>query len=241
MTTPRKKRLSVYLRTSGKTQEREETIERQILNFHREWPRLKDTYEIVPRIMGATINDPEQCFFMDPGYNLEKWDERRAVHDLISVRVPLRQVDAIFLSETDRLLRSRSDELRGRISDAIRRYNIVIETKTGTVSPGLALGLLSTIGAEDKKNILLKTQEGKITRAERDNRPPSGKIPFGYKFIKRTGLWEVVEEEKHTILCAAALMTGIPVEGMPPEVAALVQSHPEGLPDPDVVAALNAA
>ena len=60
-------------------------------------------------------------------------------------------------------------------------------TKTDVVSEGMALSLLSTIGAEDKKLIMLKCQEGKITRAERENRPPRGKIPFGYNFIKRTG------------------------------------------------------
>jgi hypothetical protein len=99
---------------------------------------------------------------------------------------------------------------------------------------------MSSVGAEDKRSILLKTQEGKIRCAERENRPPSGKMPYGYTWIKNKRKWALIEEEKTVLLCAVGLMIGKVYPEMPPPIVALVQAHPEGLPDPKIVEALNA-
>jgi len=78
----RKLRLAAYFRTSSNGQEREETIRRQFDNFTRTWETLKDTYELVPRYLGADFTSPETFHFVDDGYNLEEWNER-TVSELI--------------------------------------------------------------------------------------------------------------------------------------------------------------
>jgi hypothetical protein len=222
LTIPRKLRLAAFFRTSSNGQEREETIRRQFDNFTRSWELLKDKYDLVPRYAGANFTDTETFHFVDDGYNLEEWNESTAFHDLMS-RCKRGEIDAIWTSETDRIVRSRSNELRGRILDIIQRSEVKILTKTGEVPSAILLSLLSSLGAEDKRAIMLKCQEGKITRAERDGHPPSGKIPFGFSFTKRSSTWAIVPEEAIIIRSAVSLMIGRALADISPSVAALAQ------------------
>jgi len=237
----RKPRLAAFFRTSSNGQEREDTIRRQFDNFQSAWEQqLSERYELVPRFSNSRSTDPAQIHFADDGYNLEEWDKTTAFHDLMS-RCQMREIDVIWMSEIDRIGRSRSNELRGKIQDILQRSEVKVLTKNGEIPSGILFSLLSSIGAEDKRAIMLKCQEGKITRAERDGRPPSGKIPFGYHFKKSTNMWTVVPEEARMIRSMAALMTGKILPDIPPSIHAVVHAHPQGLPDVQLVDVLNAA
>ncbi len=236
----RKLKLAPYFRVSSQTQKNEETIHRQIENFNNNWGRLKSEYQILTRFPFLDQKQPGNRYFIDEGYNLETWNEDSACHDLMS-RCKRGEVNAIFVSELDRLCRSRSAELRGRIKDILEARDVKVITKTGEVPPGILFELLSSVSAEDKRAIMLKCQEGKITWCEREGRPPSGKIPYGYDWDRFTRKWTVVLEEVTVIRCALGLVIGKVFEDMPSEIAALARAHPLGLPTPDVVRALNMA
>ena len=240
MTTEKKPRLAAYFRTSSSGQEREETIVRQYDSFARWWDHHSDQYELVTRFPKPRSKDPAQIHFADPGYNLEEWDSTKAFHELMS-RAQKREVEVIWTTEIDRISRSRSNEFRGKILDIFQRADTRILTRNGEVPPGILLSLLSSIGAEDKRAIMFKCQEGKITRLERDGRPPSGKIPFGYNFNKRTNIWTVVDDEAVAIRSVASLMTGKLLPDLPPMIQAMVQAHPTGLTAAEIVGILNSA
>ena len=235
----RKLRLAPYFRVSSQTQKTEDTIQRQIDNFDQASDALLADYAFVPRFVSGNQSDPKTRFFIDDGYNLEQWDEATALHDLLS-RCKRGEIDAVWVSETDRLGRSRSAELRGRIQDVLRDHDIRVLTKNGEIPLGLLFEITSSIGAADKRAFMLKLQEAKILRAEREGRPPSGKNPFGFERVKITQKWEIVKSERCVILSAIGLMIGKVFSEMPPAIVALAQAHPEGLPDPQIAEALNA-
>lgn len=118
-------KLAAYFRVSSLTQKNEETIHRQIENFHSAWERLRGEYDLVERFVFLDQSQNENRFFVDQGYNLETWSQDTACHDLMS-RCRRGEIQAIFVSELDRLCRSRSAELRGRIKDTLEAHEVKI-------------------------------------------------------------------------------------------------------------------
>lgn len=126
-----KKRLAPYVRVSSKAQKDEDTKQRQIENFECAWrDHLSRDYDLFPKINGAKGCDR---YFTDEAFNLETWNEDTDFVRLM-YHCEVGDVQAIFVSEPDRLFRSRSNQLRGRILDIIQTHKIEVGTKTGKMS-----------------------------------------------------------------------------------------------------------
>jgi DNA invertase Pin-like site-specific DNA recombinase len=232
-----KRKLIPYFRVSSKAQKEEDTKNRQIDNFERAWPQLSINFDIFEKIPGAHGHDR---YFIDEAFNLEKWDEAT---DFLKVmrHCQAGEVHAIFVSEADRLFRSRSNELRGRILDIIRDNRIEVITKSGVISENsIIMEFMSSLSAEDKRGILHKCHSGKITRLEREGRPPTGRSPFCFQWNKDAKKWSVVESEVQLFKSAVSLSIGkIFDSNIPKSVKAIVGIHPEGMNDKKVAETLS--
>ncbi len=84
-----KLKLAFYGRVSGNTQKNENTIERQIMDFEEAEPKLSQDYEIIYREPTAASPAPATKFFLDNGFNFEKWDDSTAIAELMHIRSDL--------------------------------------------------------------------------------------------------------------------------------------------------------
>lgn len=231
-----KPKLVPFFRNSSRAQKNEETIKRQIDGFEARWPELSKTYDLFQRVPGGTQQDQ---YFVGEGFNLETWDETTSFHEMMTL-CGEREFDAIYVSEGDRLFRSRSNALRGRILDTLRDKNIKVIAKYGEISQSnLALEIISAVGAEDKRAFMHKCHEAKITRLKEENRPPTGRMPFCFHWDKQRKEWSLVESEVLLLKCAAGLSIGKIFDEMPEQVKNLVSLHPDGMNDRTVAEELS--
>lgn len=231
-----KPKLVPFFRSSSRAQKNEETIKRQIDGFEARWPELSKTYDLFQRVPGGTQQDQ---YFIDEGFNLETWDETTSFHEMMTLCGD-REFDAIYVSEGDRLFRSRSNALRGRILDTLRDKNIKVIAKYGEISQSnLALEIISAVGAEDKRAFMHKCHEAKITRLKEENRPPTGRMPFCFRWDKQRKEWSLVENEVLLLKCAVGLSIGKIFDEMPEQVKNLVCLHPDGMNDRTVAEELS--
>lgn len=222
-----KPKLAPFFRNSSNAQKNEETIIRQTDGFKQRWPELSKTYDLYERIPGSTMEDQ---FFVDEAFNLETWDETTNFYELMQL-CQAREVDAIFISEDNRLFRSRSSELKGRIIDIIQNNRIKVFDKSGEVQLGLNLEVRAAMGTEDKRAFMIKCHEAKISRIKQNGRPPTGRMPFCFHWDKREQKWSLVNDEVRLLKCAVGLSIGKVFDEMPNEVKALVHLNPDGLND----------
>jgi hypothetical protein len=163
-------KLAVYGRVSSDSQKQEETILRQVENgthwlaHSEQMVGQGGKFEFLPRFPGGSPQDPRN-FFLDDGFNLEEWDNSKAFADLMR-RVENREVQAIFVSEPDRLFRSRSRLLRAKTLDLLEAGEVRVFSKQGEHQLGLMLEFTSSMGAQDKRATMAKLHEGKIQRTK---------------------------------------------------------------------------
>lgn len=227
-----KLKLAPYFRVSGSAQADAETIQRQIDNFSERKDKLNEKFDIVYRF------EDTKHYFIDEPYNLEEWDESTAFYDLID-HIKRNEVHAVWVSETDRLFRSRAREMTGKILDTFENYNTRIITKNGEVPLGVFLDFTSAVDVDDKKRIMKKLQEGKQTRTKNEGRPVNGKIPFGFTYDYRASSWSLVPDEVKIIKSALGLSIGKVFQEMPDEIKSIVMKNPDGLHDKQVAQVLT--
>ncbi|MFV8256655.1 recombinase family protein [Bdellovibrio bacteriovorus] len=233
-----KPKLVTYFRVSTQGQKEDDTIQRQIMTFELQWTVLSKSFELYERVPGGRQEDH---YFKDEGYNLEEWKVDTDFHRLMML-IQTECVDAIYVDEENRLFRARSREFRGRVLDLIEQNGVRVITKNGEVSTGsLAMEIVSAVGADDKRAMLRKCHEAKITRLASEGRPPTGRAPFGLHWNKKEKRWELVPEEAHIIRCAVGLSIGKIYEDMPDGMKGLIELRPGGLPDKEVAQALTNA
>lgn len=231
-----KLKLAPFFRNSSQAQKDEETINRQIDGFEMAWPRLSKDFDLFQRNPGA---ETKGHYFIDEAFNLETWNEDTAFHELM-VLCESGQIDAIYVSEGDRLFRSRSNALRGRILDIIRENKVQVITKSGEISQsGLAMEIISAVGAEDKRAFMRKCHDAKITRLKDEKRPPTGRMPFCFHWGKREKQWSLIKSEVVLLKCAVGLSIGKIFDEMPEEIQSLVHLNPDGMNDKQVARALS--
>lgn len=230
-----KPKLIPYFRNSSRAQKDEETIYRQIDGFELRWPELSNTYDLYKRVPGGDMRDQ---YFIDEAFNLETWDETKEFHELMCL-CREREIGAIWVSEDNRLFRSTSSELKGRIIDTVRNNNVKVLDKNGEVQPGLLMEIRSAMGTEDKRAFMTKCHEAKITRLNKDGRPPTGRMPFCFHWDKRAQEWSLVDEEVKLLKCAVGLSIGKVCDEMSEEVKALVYLHPDGMNDRKIAEELS--
>ena len=114
-----------------------------------------------------------------------------------------RKVERILCVEINRLLRSENDAEEGKILQILKESHVVVET------PGQELDLNDSMlrllfkiqawgAAEERKEIIRKTQRGK--RRKREQGYWMGPAPFGYEFDKGTCTWSFNDDEKELYL-----------------------------------------
>lgn len=233
-----KKKMMAYVRVSSKAQKDEDTKQRQIENFEHAWGsnlhRDFDLFEKVPGVKGHAR------YFIDEAFNLETWDESTDFAQVMH-HCETGDVGAIFVSEPDRLFRSRSNQLRGRILDIIQNHKIEVHTKTGKMSDNaILMELMASMSAEDKRGILRKCHDGKITRLVKEGRPPTGRSPFCYRWDKGTKTWSLVPQEVEFFRSAVSLSLGRVIHrDIPDKVKAFVEMNPSGMNDKTVAETLS--
>lgn len=227
-----KLKLTPYFRVSGSAQASENTIQRQVDNFNLCKAELSKEFDIVYRF------ENDGLYFIDEPYNLEQWDESTAFFDLIE-QIKSNKINAVWVSETDRLFRSGSRKFLGEIRDLFEDYNVRIFSKHGEVPPGIYLDFTSSVDSDDKKRIMRKLQEGKRVRTRLEGRPPNGRTPFGYLYDKRSHKWSLIEDEVKIIKSAAGLAIGKVFPEMPDELKLIAQQNPGGLNDVAVAKAIS--
>ncbi len=231
-----KPRIAPFFRNSSQAQKDDDTIYRQIDVFESLWPELSKTYDLYQRHPGGS---PADQYFVDEGFNLESWDKTKAFHELMTL-CEQSEVQAIYVSEGDRLFRSRSNALRGRILDILRENNVSVIAKTGEISQNsLTMEITSAIGADSKRAFIRTCHEAKISRITKEGRPPTGRVPFCFHWDKREKKWSLVESEVILFKCAVGLSIGKIFEEMNPQVKCLVQLNPDGMSDKAVAEALS--
>ena len=230
-----KPKIAPFFRNSSKAQKDEETIYRQIDGFNLLWPQLSKTYDLFQRKPGGAIKDQ---YFVDEAFNLESWDETTSFHELMTL-CEEGEIDAIYVSEGDRLLRSRSDALRGRITDIVRENSIKVITPTGEIPNGVLMNITSAFGSEDKRAFMRKCHDAKITRLKEEGRPPTGRMPFCFHWDKRDKKWSLVHDEVVLFKSAVGLSIGKIFEEMPEAVKSLVHLNPDGMTDKAVAESLS--
>lgn len=231
-----KLKLAPFFRNSSQAQKDEETINRQIDGFELMWERLSKDFNLFQRRPGE---GRKAQYFIDEAFNLETWNEETSFHELM-ILCEAGEINAIYVSEGDRLFRSRSNALRGRILDIIRENKIQIITKSGEISQSsLAMEIISAVGAEDKRAFMRKCHDAKITRLKDEKRPPTGKMPFCLHWDKREKKWSLVENEVALLRCAVGLSIGKVFDEMPQELQGVVHLNPDGLNDKQVAKELS--
>lgn len=233
-----KKKILVYIRVSSKAQKEEDTKQRQIENFEYSWANiLHRDYDLFERVPGVKAN---ARYFIDEAFNLETWNENTDFAQVM-YHCETGDVQAIFVSEPDRLFRSRSNQLRGRILDIIQNHKIEVHTKAGKMSDNaILMELMASMSAEDKRGILRKCHDGKITRLTKEGRPPTGKSPFCYHWDKETKTWSLVPEEVEFLLSAVSLSLGCVIhKDVPEKVKLAVSMNPSGMNDKTVAETMS--
>ncbi|QDK36397.1 hypothetical protein DOE51_01670 [Bdellovibrio sp. NC01] len=230
--------MAPYFRVSTLGQKEDDTVQRQIMTFELQWTVLSKSFDLYERIPGGKQEDQ---YFKDEGYNLEEWKSDTDFHRLMTL-IQTEGVDAIYVDEENRLFRARSREFRGRVLDLIEQNGVRVITKNGEVSTGsLAMEIVSAVGADDKRAMLRKCHEAKITRLTSEGRPPTGRAPFGLNWNKKEKKWELVPEEARIIRCAVGLSIGKIYDDMPDSMKGLIELSPGGVPDKEVASALTSA
>lgn len=233
-----KKRLATYIRVSSKAQKDEDTKQRQIENFENAWrDLLSRDYDLFAKINGAKECDR---YFTDEAFNLETWNEDTDFVRLMH-HCEVGDVQTIFVSEPDRLFRSRSNQLRGRILDIIQTHKIEVVTKAGKMSDNsILMELMASMSAEDKRGILRKCHDGKITRLSKEGRPPTGKSPFCFQWDKEAKTWHLVPKEVEFFRSAVSLSLGKVIHPeVPDKVKAIVEMNSKGMNDKTVAQTLS--
>lgn len=230
-----KPKIAPYFRNSSKAQKDEETIYRQIDGFNLLWPELSKTYDLFQRYPGK---ETKGQYFVDEAFNLETWDETTSFHELMML-CESGEIDAIYVSEGDRLFRSRSNALRGRILDILRDNGVKTITKTGEIPNGLLIDITSAVGAEDKRAFMRKCHDAKITRLKEEGRPPTGRMPFCFHWDKREKKWSLVHDEVILFKIAVGLSIGKVFEDTPEAAQSLVHLNPDGMTDKAVAESLS--
>ena len=175
-----KLKLAFYGRVSGNTQKNENTIERQIMDFEEAEPKLSQDYEIIYRQPNANGPTAFTKFFLDNGFNFEKWDDSTAIAELMH-KCQRQEVDVIYIVSDNRIFRGKSVELRGKVTDILVANRIGLLSKSGVINTSrFFLEINSSVAALAKSDEMIKCQAAKITWAEREGRPPSGRSDFGY-------------------------------------------------------------
>ena len=243
MITPLK--LSFYARTSTEGQRKEKTIKSQKEEFlsllqKRSIDIAGGRILLVPRYAGDAPEDPES-HFLDDGFNLEdirRLESGSALADLIS-SIKARLTNAIYVYDIDRIFRSQSEEINGRIKDLIRRYRVTLLSESGDFQAGMALNVLAMMGPENKRVTCSRLHDAKFDRARSEGRPPNGKSPFGYEWDRNEKNWSIVEPEAQLIRWAGALTQGLTMNDMPAPCDLLVRENPEGASDRQIAEVFN--
>lgn len=237
-------KLLVYCRVSSQEQRKNETIERQLERIPVELKRLGllkedgGQYEIYSRSPLRDERDPRKVYFVDDGFNLESIPEDTALFEAIQL-IKAGEIHGIFVDTIDRLLRSRSAEIRGRIQDLLERYEVKVLNYYGEVPRGILLEIISAFGSEDKKAIGRKLQGGKILKTKNLGAPASGCPPYGYDWDKRKKEWRIVEDEARVLRWIVAATAGNTCMDLPESLRILVDQRPDGVPDPQLIVALK--
>lgn len=237
-------KLLVYCRVSSQEQRKNETIERQLERIPVELKRLGllkedgGQYEIYSRSLLLNERDPRKVYFVDDGFNLESITEETALFEAIQL-IKAGEIHGIFVDTTDRLLRSRSAEIRGRIQDLLDLHEVKVFNYYGEVPRGILLEILSAFGSEDKKAIGRKLQGGKILKTKNLGAPASGCPPYGYDWDKRKKEWRIVEDEARVLRWIVAATAGTTCVELPESLRILIDQHPDGVPDPELIIALK--
>ncbi len=230
-------RVGVYTRVSSDQQEQEQTIGRQF-ELAEEALDRNEEFQLVPKVAGAKAKNPYKAFFVDEAYNLEEWDDSSELTELFS-RIERGEINAIFVSEANRVFRSRSRVLRGKILDFFEAYEVRLFDKTGEVHPGLAMDIQSILGAEDKKATCQKLHEGKFYWTKKEGRPPSGRTPLGYEYDRFEKEWRVVPDEAKMIRWIAALATGTVEPDLPLNFRDAIEKNPRGFAAWEIAQLIN--
>ncbi len=236
-------KLLVYCRVSSQEQKKNETIERQLERIPIELKKqrlLKEDggqYELYSRSPLSDEVDPSKVFFVDNGFNLESIPENTALFEAIEL-IRTGEINGLFIDSTDRLLRSRSAEIRGRIQDLLDLHEVKVFSNQGEIPRGVLLEIMSAFGSEDKKAIGRKLQSGKISKTKNLGAPSGGCPPYGYDWDKRKKEWVVMENEAQILRWIVATTAGVSCEGLPGSLRELVDQHPDGVPDPTLLQAL---
>jgi site-specific DNA recombinase len=239
MRTPEKKLLSLAFRTSGLGQKKEETIEIQMeaaRRFLESDEFLRSGFELSPRYPDCDPMDPWN-HFVDDGYNLETWKPDSAIAALLK-SIQAGRTHVVWCYNSNRLFRSQSAEITGKILDCMKIYRVCLYDRTGLKPPDIGLKILAILGTEEKASIVTRLHDSKMFRAREDGRPPNGKCPYGYAYDKEKRTWVVVPEEAKIIRMIATLSSGVPFEPLPPS---LFHLEGQALSDPEIADALNKA
>lgn len=99
---------------------------------------------------------------------------------------------------------------------------------------------MASMSAEDKRGILRKCHDGKITRLSKEGRPPTGKSPFCFQWDKEAKAWLLVPKEVEFLRSAVSLSLGKVIHSeVPDKVKTIVELNPNGMNDKTVAQTLS--
>lgn len=156
---------------------------------------------------GWTIVDT----LVDDGISGETIEERPQFRKLLAA-MQAGKVDVVLTIDYDRITRSESDEIRGRISDLFRTTNTLWASPvTGTrdfsdPSQRIVMGVEGSMSASEKAKFLSRSKRGKRERARTGNMRWA-QPPFGYEWDPATKLYVINSVEAAAVKRAFEIAT----------------------------------
>ena len=182
------KKVAIYGRVSTGKQRDRRTIESQLLELRS-----------LAEARGYGVFDE----YTDDGISGANALEARPAFQRLLGDCQEKRIQRILCVEINRLLRSENDAEEGKILQILKESDVVVET------PGQELDLNDSMlrllfkiqawgAAEERKEIIRKTQRGK--KLKREQGYWMGPAPFGYEFDKATRTWSFNDDEKKLYL-----------------------------------------
>lgn len=235
-------KLAVYCRVSTLDQKKNETITRQITaNSEKLKTLLREhggSYDLFSRSPLKAESDLRRVFFCDEGYNLENLDHETALSELLQL-IQEGRINAVLIDLEDRLFRSKKRMVRAYVQDILEEHDVKVYTHRGQTPHGMLLDITSAISAADKREIARKLAQGKMEKMKREGGPMNNRVAFGYRWNKKKAEWETLPEEAKIVRWAVAATSGKINPDMPESIRMLIDEHPDGVPDLDLIDALS--
>ena len=169
-------KVALYHRVSSQKQANELTIKRQ----------QSVTKEVLSRLH---VNHPGAKLiaeYNDEAYNFEEIELHRSFWSDLIPKVKKREINTVIISSDDRIFRGASAEVRGKITDLFRKYNVRLITSSGentyslkTTSGRIVDSVMQEIGAVAKLETVKTLHSGRRRRLLEDNEFRLQVVPYG--------------------------------------------------------------